>query len=301
MQLAMVSDSSAINIASEGFRDTMYIRVGCEFSYEATWPTPTVLLVQPHPLGEHTIVREEWQLTSQIAMHAYHDIYGNLCQRLLLPQGDHMLRYDAIIEVADTWDEVSPAAPQLPVEDLPDDVLLYTLPSRFCLSDILSDTAWDLFGAIEPGWARVQAICDWVHEHIRFQYGTSTPQTTAVDIYEQRVGVCRDLTHLAVTFCRALNIPTRYVFGYLPDIGVPVSEAPMDFCAWMEVYLGDRWWTFDPRNNTPRIGRVLIGRGRDALDVAMVTSYGSPTLRQMIVWADEALAEPGQTITPMEP
>ncbi|MFL5663609.1 MAG: transglutaminase family protein [Ktedonobacteraceae bacterium] len=212
-----------------------------------------------------------------------------------------MLRYDAIIEVADTWDEVSPAAPQLPVEDLPDDVLLYTLPSRFCLSDVLSDTAWDLFGAIEPGWARVQAICDWVHEHIRFQYGTSTPQTTAVDIYEQRVGVCRDLTHLAVTFCRALNIPTRYVFGYLPDIGVPVSEAPMDFCAWMEVYLGDRWWTFDPRNNTPRIGRVLIGRGRDALDVAMVTSYGSPTLRQMIVWADEALAEPGQTITPMEP
>jgi transglutaminase-like putative cysteine protease len=297
----MVSDSSAINIASEGFRDTMYIRVGCEFSYEATWPTPTVLLVQPHPLGEHTIVREEWQLTSQIAMHAYHDIYGNLCQRLLLPQGDHMLRYDAMIEVADTWDEVSPAAPQLPVEDLPDDVLLYTLPSRFCLSDVLSDTAWDLFGAIEPGWARVQAICDWVHEHIRFQYGTSTPQTSAVDIYEQRVGVCRDLTHLAVTFCRALNIPTRYVFGYLPDIGVPVSEAPMDFCAWMEVYLGDRWWTFDPRNNTPRIGRVLIGRGRDALDVAMVTSYGSPTLRQMIVWADEALAEPGQTITPMEP
>ncbi|MFL5706916.1 MAG: transglutaminase family protein [Ktedonobacteraceae bacterium] len=279
----------------------MYIRVGCEFSYEATWPTPTVLLVQPHPVGEHTIVREEWQLTSQIAMHAYHDIYGNLCQRLLLPQGDHMLRYDAIIEVADTWDEVSPAAPQLPVEDLPDDVLLYTLPSRFCLSDVLSDTAWDLFGAIEPGWARVQAICDWVHEHIRFQYGTSTPQTSAVDIYEQRVGVCRDLTHLAVTFCRALNIPTRYVFGYLPDIGVPISEAPMDFCAWMEVYLGDRWWTFDPRNNTPRIGRVLIGRGRDALDVAMVTSYGSPTLRQMIVWADEALAEPGQTITPMEP
>lgn len=279
----------------------MYIRVGCEFSYEATWPTPTVLLVQPHPLGEHTIVREEWQLTSQIAMHAYHDIYGNLCQRLLLPQGDHMLRYDAMIEVADTWDEVSPTAPQLPVEDLPDDVLLYTLPSRFCLSDVLSDTAWDLFGATEPGWARVQAICDWVHEHIRFQYGTSTPQTTAVDIYEQRVGVCRDLTHLAVTFCRALNIPTRYVFGYLPDIGVPAPEAPMDFCAWMEVYLGDRWWTFDPRNNMPRVGRVLIGRGRDALDVAMVTSYGSPTLRQMVVWADEALAEQGQTITPMEP
>ena len=128
-----------------------------------------------------------------------------------------------------------------------------------------------------------------------FQYGTSTPLTTAVDVYEQGVGVCRDFTHLAVTFCRALTIPTRYVFGYLPDIGVPPPYEPMDFCAWMEVYLGGRWWTFDPRNNMPRVGRVLIGRGRDALDVAMVTSYGSPTLKQMTVWADEVAAEVGET------
>ena len=265
----------------------MHIRVGCEFSYEATWPTPTVLLVQPHNDSAHTIVREEWQLTPTLATHAYHDIYHNLCQRLVLPQGEHLLRYDAVVEVADTWDDIAPDTPQLPVEDLPDEVLLYTLPSRFCLSDVLSDTAWQLFGNTEPGWKRVQAICDWVHNHIRFQYGTSNPQTTAVDVYEQGVGVCRDFTHLAVTFCRALNIPTRYVFGYLPDIGVPPPDAPMDFCAWMEVYLGNRWWTFDPRNNTPRVGRVLIGRGRDALDVAMVTSYGSPTLKQMTVWADE--------------
>jgi transglutaminase-like putative cysteine protease len=292
-QLAMFlpSDSSAIDIASEGSRDTMDIRVGCEFKYEATWPTPTILQVQPHPQGELTPLREEWQLTAGLSMRAYHDIYGNLCQRLLLPPGEHTLRYDAVIKVADSWDEVSPGAAQLPVEDLPDDVLLYTLPSRFCLSDVLGDVAWDLFGATQAGWGRVQAICDWVNAHIRFQYGTSTAQTTAVDIYEQREGVCRDLTHLAVTFCRALNIPTRYVFGYLPDIGVPAPDAPMDFCAWMEVFLGGRWWTFDPRNNTPRVGRVLIGRGRDALDVAMVTSYGSPNLRQMIVWADEAPAE----------
>ncbi len=192
------------------------------------------------------------------------------------------------MKVSDDWDLVAPETPQLPVEDLPDDTLLYTLPSRFCQSDALSDTAWQLFGNSEPGWKRVQAVCDWVHEHIRFQYGTSTPLTSAVDVYEQSVGVCRDFTHLAVTFCRALNIPTRYVFGYIPDIGVPPPDDPMDFCAWMEVYLGDRWWTFDPRNNMPRVGRVLIGRGRDALDVAMVTSYGSPTLKQMTVWADEA-------------
>ncbi len=266
----------------------MHIRVGCEFQYEATWPTPTVLLVEPHQDGVHTIVREEWVTTPQLTKHAYHDIYGNLCQRVVLAQGDHTIRYDAIVKVSDSWDEVAPATPQLPVEELPDDTLLYTLPSRFCQSDILSNTAWQLFGNTEPGWKRVQAICDWVHDHIRFQYGTSNPLTTAVDVYEKSVGVCRDFTHLAVTFCRAMNIPTRYVFGYIPDIGVPIPDDPMDFCAWMEVYLGDRWWTFDPRNNTPRVGRVLIGRGRDALDVAMVTSYGSPTLKQMTVWADEA-------------
>ena len=266
----------------------MHIRVGCEFQYEATWPTPTVMLVEPHRDGAHTIVREEWEITPEIAKHAYYDIYGNLCQRLVLPQGAHSLRYDAVVKVSDNWDDVAPDTPQLPVEDLPDDTLLYTLPSRFCQSDALSDTAWQLFGNTEPGWKRVQAVCDWVHKHIRFQYGTSTPLTSAVDVYEQSVGVCRDFTHLAVTFCRALNIPTRYVFGYIPDIGVPPPDDPMDFCAWMEVYLGDRWWTFDPRNNMPRVGRVLIGRGRDALDVAMVTSYGSPTLKKMTVWADEA-------------
>jgi transglutaminase-like putative cysteine protease len=272
----------------------MQIRVGCEFSYEATWPTPLVLLVQPHPGAEHTVLREEWKLSPPLALHLYYDTYGNRCQRVRLPEGEPVLYYDALVEVKDTWDEVAPEAAQLPVEDLPDDVLLYTLPSRFCLSDVLSDTAWQLFGNTKPGWERVQAICDWVHNSIRFEYGSSTPRTTAVDIYEQRVGVCRDFTHLAVTFCRALNIPTRYVFGYLPDIDVPVADSPMDFCAWMEVYLGGRWWTFDPRNNERRVGRVLIGRGRDALDVAMVTAYGSPILKNMTVWADEAPAK-GQT------
>ena len=269
----------------------MHIRVGCTFTYQVVWPTPTILLVQPHPHAPQTILQDEWKLTPPLPMHAYQDTYGNYCQRLLLPEGDHVLSYDALVEVPDTWDEVAPETPQLPVEDLPDEVLVYTLPSRFCLSDVLADTAWQLFGHTKPGWERVQAICDWVQANIRFQYGTSTALSNAVDIYVQKVGVCRDLTHLAVTFCRALNIPTRYVFGYLPDIGVPPSLSPMDFCAWMEVYLGGRWWTFDPRNNARRVGRVLIGRGRDAQDVAMVTSYGSPTLKEMIVWADEAPTE----------
>jgi transglutaminase-like putative cysteine protease len=268
----------------------MHIRVGCEFRYEATWPTPTVMLVEPLQDGTHQVLRGEWQTTPELSVQAYSDIYGNLCQRLVLPIGENVIRYDATVAVKDEYDEVVPNAEQMPVEALPNEVLLYTLPSRFCLSDQLSNTAWQLFGQTQPGWARVQAVCDWVHNNIRFQYGTSTPLTTSVDIYEQRVGVCRDFTHLAVSFCRALNIPTRYVFGYLPDINVPPPADPMDFCAWMEVYLSGRWWTFDPRNNEPRIGRVLIGRGRDALDVAMVTTYGGPTLQQMIVWADEVVS-----------
>jgi transglutaminase-like putative cysteine protease len=240
------------------------------------------------------MLHEVWELTPPLALHRYADFYHNTCQRMVIPPGNQVLRYDALVEVSGQVDEVAPNAVQHPVEELPDDVLLYTLPSRFCLSDVLADMAWQLFGSLEPGWARVQAICDWVYSNIRFQYGTSNSLTTAADVCKQGVGVCRDFAHLAVTFCRALNIPTRYVFGYLPDIGVPPPDAPMDFCAWMEVYLAGRWWTFDPRNNQPRVGRVLIGRGRDALDVAMITTYGSPRLAQMTVWADEVPSAPDE-------
>ena len=278
----------------------MQIRVGCEFRYEATWPTPAVMQVQPHQIADQRILQEAWQLTPPLALHSYFDLYGNTCQRMVIPPGNQVLNYDATIEVSESADEVAPDAVQLPVEALPDDVLHYTLPSRFCLSDVLSDMAWQLFGTMEPGWARVQAICDWVHSNIRFQYGSSNSLTTAADVCAQGVGVCRDFAHLAVTFCRALNIPARYVFGYLPDIGVPPPDDPMDFCAWMEVYLAGRWWTFDPRNNEPRIGRVLIGRGRDALDVAMVTTYGSPRLAQMTVWADAVPLAPHHPVEPVE-
>jgi transglutaminase-like putative cysteine protease len=267
----------------------MLIKVGCEFRYESTWATPAVMQVEPRADGDFRILHAEWQLTPPLELHAYRDMYGNTCQRMVIPVGEQVINYDATVEVSGLADEVAPDAAQLPVEELPDEVLVYTLPSRFCLSDTLSDMAWQNFGAIEGGWARVQAICDWVHGNIRFQYGTSNSLTTAADVCAAGVGVCRDLAHLGVTFCRALNIPARYVFGYLPDIGVPPPYTPMDFCAWMEVYLAGRWWTFDPRNNEPRIGRVLIGRGRDALDVAMVTTYGSPVLAKMTVWADEAV------------
>lgn len=268
----------------------MQIKVGCEFHYEAAWDTPAVMQVQPHPdaveLGQR-VLRETWESTPPLNMHSFSDFYRNTCQRLVLPAGQQVLRYDAIVEVSGQEDDVALDAKQLPVEALPDDVLHFTLPSRYCLSDVLSDLAWQLFGALEPGWGRVQAICDWTQGNIRFQYGTSNPLTTAADVCAQGVGVCRDFAHLAISFCRALNIPARYAYGYLPDIGVPAPDAPMDFCAWMEVYLGGRWYTFDPRNNQFRIGRVLVGRGRDALDVAMVTTYGSPRLAEMVVWADE--------------
>ncbi|TMC22922.1 MAG: transglutaminase family protein [Chloroflexi bacterium] len=266
----------------------MHIRVGCEFRYEATWPTPTIMQVQPYPDETQQILHEQWQAVPDLSVHLYHDIYGNICQRFTLPMGENVLRYNALVAVSGEYDSIKTDAEEVPVETLPDETLLYTLPSRYCLSDVLSDAAWQLFGHVQPGWTRVQAISDWVHNNIHFQYGTSKPTTTAVDVFEKRVGVCRDFTQLAVTFCRALNIPARYVFGYLPDIGVPPPDEPMDFCAWMEVYLSGQWWTFDPRNNIRRVGRVLIGRGRDALDVAMVTTYGGPQLQQMTVWAEEA-------------
>ena len=224
----------------------------------------------------------------QVPVDEYADFYGNPVKRLLMPEGPLGLRYDAVVSVPDEPDPDGRAAPQLPIDDIPGELLHFTLPSRYCLSDQLMGMAWELFGQTDAGGARVQAVCDWVHDNIKFQYGTSNPLTTAVDVLEQRRGVCRDLAHLAITFCRALNIPARYVFGYLPDIYVPPDPAPMDFAAWMEVYLGDRWWTFDPRNNARRVGRVLIGRGRDALDVAMLTTFGPAAFQSMVVWADQA-------------
>jgi transglutaminase-like putative cysteine protease len=267
--------------------DARSVRVGCEFVYSAAIDTPTIFQVEPLAAAPVDLVRQSWSTEPETPVRRYRDVYGNPCARLVLPGGKSVLRYDALVRVPDAAEDVDPDAPELPPERLPDEVLIYTLPSRYCLPDMLGDEAWSRFGGIPMGYRRVQQICDYVNGHISFAYGSSSATSTAVDVNRSGFGVCRDFTHLAISFCRALNIPARYVFGYLPDMDVPVDPAPMDFAAWMEVWLGDRWWTFDPRNNRPRKGRILIGRGRDASDVAMVTTFGGPTMDQMTVWAAE--------------
>ncbi len=250
---------------------------------------PAVVLLRARQGGGVTVERETWHVQPNASFSDLVDMYGNQARRVVIGAGKASLRYDAEVTTSAALDEFSPVAVQHRVEDLPGEILIYTLASRYCLSDMLSDAAVNLFGTTPLGWERVQAVCSWVHDNVRFDHAASRPDTTSVDVFEARVGVCRDFAHLAISFCRALNIPARYVFGYLPDIGVTPSPEPMDFCAWMEVYLGGRWWTFDPRNNASRIGRVVIARGRDAMDVAMVTSYGKLRLEQMTVWADEII------------
>jgi transglutaminase-like putative cysteine protease len=212
---------------------------------------------------------------------------------LTTPGGPLALRYDAVVETEREPDPVHPAAPLVPVQDLPDDTLVYTLPSRYVQSDLLLEQAWDLFGHTEPTWTRVEAVCDWVHANVRYETGSSDPRTTALDVFGARKGVCRDFALVSVALCRALNIPARYTCGYLPDIAVEPPDVPMDFHAWFEAYLGGRWYTFDARHNRPRIGRVVIGRGRDAVDVALSTSFGPVRLNQMTVWADEIHPDEG--------
>jgi transglutaminase-like putative cysteine protease len=263
------------------------VRVGCEFRYAAEIDTPAVFQVEPSGEPPATVLRQGWDIKPGTARHGYSDLYGNGCLRLTLPAGDTTLRYDALVSVPDATEDVDTDAAEVPAGQLPDDVLLYTMPSRYCLPDVLGNEAWRLFGAVTPGYRRIQAICDHVNGHLTFAYGSSAPTTTAADAYAAGTGVCRDFAHVAISFCRALSIPARYAFGYLPDMDVPPAPEPMDFAAWMEVYLDGRWWTFDPRNNAARKGRVLIGRGRDAVDVAMVTTYGGPVLSSMEVWAEE--------------
>jgi transglutaminase-like putative cysteine protease len=265
----------------------MLVRIGCQFEYETREQTPSLWQVRPRPDGDHRIVSETWEPPAQAR--TYTDAYGNLCDRITLPSGRSSLRYDATVDVRPSFDEFDERAAQAAIEDLPDEAFVYLLPSRFCWPDLLYEPAWELFGSVEPGWPRVHALSEWVHDHIRYEVGASTAVTTAYDAWGTRTGVCRDLTQLGITLCRALNVPARYVAGYLPDIAVAPPGLPMDFCSWFEAWLGGRWWTFDPRNNEPRIGRVVIARGRDALDAAMVTTWGAAELHAMSVWADEAV------------
>jgi transglutaminase-like putative cysteine protease len=266
--------------------DVRRLNVGCDFTYAASVPTPAIFQVQPTPSSVVVLQSEAWSSTPDMELRSYVDLYGNPCTRVVLPVGISSFRYEARVDVPDAGEDHDESAREVAPGDLPDDTLIYTLPSRYCLPDVLGNEAWALFGSYPPGYLRVQAICDHVNSHLTFQYGSTTPWSTAADVNSTRLGVCRDFTHLAISFCRALNIPARYVFGYLPDLDVAKEQVEMDFAAWMEVWLEDRWWTFDPRNNVRRKGRVVIGTGRDAADVAMATTFGGPHLMSMTVHAD---------------
>lgn len=270
----------------------MLIRCGYDITLICQQPTALVCLLSVHQDRAADIrIPETTSTTPDVPVSIYHDLFGNRCRRLVAPAGDFTIRGDATIEDDGEPDPVIPEAREIPVPDLPDNCLAYLVGSRYCETDKLSQVAWDMFGELSPGWGRVQAICDFVHTHIRFDYMQARPTRTAFEVFQERVGVCRDFVHLAVTFCRCLNIPARYVNGHLGDIGVPVVD-PMDFSAWMEVFLDGTWHTFDPRNNVPRIGRIVVARGRDAADVPLINSFGPHVLKSFRVWTYEVAASP---------
>jgi transglutaminase-like putative cysteine protease len=270
----------------------MKIRVGFDFAYEFVAPTPMVLMLNVHPSRANDLINpDHLRIAPILPMTRYVDAFGNICTRLLAPKGELQVSADGIVADTGLPDAVDPAARQHEVTELPHDTLVYLLGSRYCETDQLMNEAWSLFGKTAPGWARVQAICDFVQSHVRFGYEHARATRTAVDVARERRGVCRDFAHLAITLCRCMNIPARYCTGYLGDIGAPPDPDPMDFSAWFEVYLGQRWYTFDARHNTPRIGRVLMARGRDAADVAISTTFGPNTLKRFIVHTDEVVEE----------
>jgi transglutaminase-like putative cysteine protease len=266
----------------------MLIRLGYDIQFDVPAPVPMIALLNVHPSRRHSLLEpDRVQVEPAVDVQEYCDIFGNLSTRLIAPAGRLRLFNTTTIEDSGAPDPVCPAAREVPVEDLPPDVLRYLMGSRFCEVDLLSAAAVEIFGDVPRGWARVQAICDWVQSKVTFSYAQARSTRTALDVFTERVGVCRDFQHLAITLCRCLNIPARYTAGYLGDIGVPPAPYPMDFSAWFEAYLEDRWWTFDARHNTPRIGRVLLATGLDATDVAITTSFGAAKLQEFHVVTDK--------------
>lgn len=268
----------------------MMIRIGYELVFECPQPTPMILTLKVHPSRfADLLVADDMVAEPPVPICDYLDSYGNQCARIVAPQGILQLSADAIILDNGLVDVTNPEARQTAVEQLPDDTLLFLLGSRYCETDPLIDTAWQLFSNNVSGWRRVQAICDYVHNHIEFGYQHARNTRTAWEVFEEKKGVCRDYAHLAIALCRCMNIPARYCTGYLGDIGIPPPYGEMDFAAWFEAYLDGRWYIFDPRNNSPRIGRILIARGRDAADVAISTAFGFNTLKSFKVYTDEIL------------
>jgi transglutaminase-like putative cysteine protease len=276
------------------------IRLGYDITFQTSCEVAMVALVNVHPsrikdLREPDVLR----LEPEVPVETFADTFGNICSRFVAPAGMVRLYSSTLIEDSGREDETSEAAQEVPVGQLPAELLQYLLASRYCEVDLLSNTAHELFGSFAPGWTRVKAICDWVQEKVRFGYSFARSTKTALDVYTERMGVCRDFQHLAITFCRGLNIPARYVTGYLGDIGVPAAPYPMDFSAWFEAYLDGRWWTFDARHNRPRVGRVVMATGRDAVDVAITTSFGSAALKSFEVTTDEVKAEAEEPVAAM--
>lgn len=269
----------------------MQIRIGYELRYSFPQPTPIILTLNVHHSRVGDLVTPDYLCTEpNLPVRGYRDGFGNWCSRLVAMTGALRIWADAVINDSGKPDPVLPWAEQLPADALPEDTLVYLLGSRYCETDELSALAWSLFANAPTGWGRVQAICDFVHHHIQFGYQHARPTKTALQAYNDGNGVCRDYAHLAIAFCRCMNIPARYCTGYLGDIGVPPVDAPMDFAGWFEAFLGGQWHTFDPRNNTPRIGRILIARGRDAADVAINTTFGPNTLESFTVRTEEVPA-----------
>ena len=268
----------------------MQIKAGFQIAYDCPQPTPMLLVLSVHPSRIPDLQSPEvMSFDRDVPRSRYVDGFGNICTRITAPAGVTTISTDFLIGDSGAPDVVAPQARQHSIEELPQDALVYLLGSRYCETDRLSDTAWSLFAHTAPGWPRVQAICDYVQNRIRFDYQKARPDKSAWDAYMEQEGVCRDYAHLAIAFCRCMNIPARYCTGYLGDIGVPRVD-PMDFSAWFEVYLDGRWYTFDARNNKPRIGRILVARGRDATDVAISTSFGPSTLVRFDVVTDEVFA-----------
>jgi transglutaminase-like putative cysteine protease len=268
----------------------MQIRIGYELVYQCAQATPMILNLNVHYSRASDLVRPDLLRTEpMVPMSMYRDSFGNWCTRIVAPPGRIRLTTDALINDSGERDPVVYGAQQHVVESLPEQTLVYLLGSRYCETDHLSEIAWRQFGHVALGWPRVQAVCDFVHQHVTFGYQYARPTKTAWETFNERQGVCRDFAHLAITLCRCLNIPARYCTGYLGDIGVPANAAPMDFAGWLEVYLGAAWHVFDPRNNQPRIGRVLIARGRDAADVALSMTFGPNVLESFRVWTDEVV------------
>ncbi|MGV1089133.1 MAG: transglutaminase-like domain-containing protein, partial [Mycobacterium sp.] len=266
----------------------MRINVGFEMIYDCPQPTPMIFNLNVHFTRVSDLIgRDDLVFDPPVPVDAYRDSFGNWCTRIVAPAGRTRVTANAIVRDTGLPDAIVPTAQQIPVEELPVDTLVYLLGSRYCETDRLSQTAWELFENAPTGWGRVQAICDFVHQHVTFGYEHANVTQTALETFNKRTGVCRDFNHLAVAFCRCMNIPARYCTGYLGEIGMPPPYGTMDFAAWFEVFLDGHWYTFDARNNIPRIGRVLIARGRDASDVALSNAFGDNTLASFTVRCDE--------------